>query len=233
MDERLVHDWTTQMLFPFLKPLRDEGGQRKQALLVFDSYKGHLSESAGQTLKTFKVTRVVIPGGCTPLVQPLDVSINRSFKCGVRHRYSTWFEEVRIGQTTRAGNLKKPPLEVILKWIVESWADVPEELVKKSFLTYDISNAEDGSEDHLILAHLRSKAEVEVLEDVPEEEEEGGAHPNPFYEDPLHAPEPPATKDDEGEDEDEGLAREDDVVDAVAEEGDGMAPDEEGGEADA
>ncbi|CAI7806371.1 unnamed protein product [Closterium sp. NIES-53] len=169
----------------------------------FDSYKGHLTESVGQTLNMFKVARAVIPGGRTPLVQLLGISINRSFKCGVRHRYSTWFEEVGIGQTTRAGNLKKPPPEVIVKWIVESWADVPEEL-----------------------------AEVEVLEDVLEEEEDG-EHPNPFYEDLLHAPEPPATKDDEAEDEEEGLAGEEDVVDAAAEEGDGMAPDEEGGEADA
>ncbi|CAI7856774.1 unnamed protein product [Closterium sp. NIES-54] len=175
MDDRLVQDWTTQVLVPFLKPLRDEGGRRKQALLVFDSYKGHLTEYVGQTLKMFKVTRAVIPGGCTPLVQPLDVSINRSFKCGVRHRYSTWFEEVGIGQTTRL---------------------------------------------------------VEVLEDVLDEGEDG-VNPNPFYEDPSHAPEPAATKDDEAEDEEEGLAGEEDVVDAAVEEGDVMAPEEEGDEADA
>ncbi|CAI5983226.1 unnamed protein product [Closterium sp. NIES-64] len=92
--------------------------------------------------------------------------------------------------------------------------------------------AEDGSEDHLILAHLRDKAEVEVLEDVLDEGEDG-MNPNPFYEDPSHAPEPAATKDDEAEDEEEGLAGEEDVVDAAAEEGDVMAPEEEGDEADA
>ncbi|CAI7928170.1 unnamed protein product [Closterium sp. NIES-54] len=191
MDERLVQDWTTQVLVPFLKQLRDEGGRRKQAFLVFDSYKGHLTESVGQTLKMFKVMRAVIPGGCTPLVQPLDVSINRSFKCGVHHHHSTWFEYVGIGQTTRA-----------------------EELVKKPFLACGISSAEDGSEDHLILVRLRDKAEVEVLEDVLEEED--GAHPNPFYEDPSHAPESPTTKYDEVEDEEEGLAGEEGVVDAAA-----------------
>ncbi|CAI5946245.1 unnamed protein product [Closterium sp. NIES-65] len=78
----------------------------------------------------------------------------------------------------------------------------------------------------------RLEAEVEVLEDVLDEGEDG-VNPNPFYEDPSHAPEPAATKDDEAEDEEEGLAGEEDVVDAAAEEGDVMAPEEEGDEADA
>ncbi|CAI5499545.1 unnamed protein product [Closterium sp. Naga37s-1] len=43
MDERLVQDWTTHMLVPFMRLLQDEGGGRKQALLVLDSYKGHLT----------------------------------------------------------------------------------------------------------------------------------------------------------------------------------------------
>ncbi|CAI6011977.1 unnamed protein product [Closterium sp. NIES-65] len=33
---------------------------------------------------------------------PLDVSINRAFKCGVRHRYSGWFEEEGINTTTKS-----------------------------------------------------------------------------------------------------------------------------------
>ncbi|CAI7788833.1 unnamed protein product [Closterium sp. NIES-54] len=65
MDEKLVQDWTTQVLVPFLKPLREEGGQRKEALLILDSYRGHTTEVVGQTMKLFKLTRAVIPGGCT------------------------------------------------------------------------------------------------------------------------------------------------------------------------
>ncbi|CAI5505328.1 unnamed protein product [Closterium sp. Naga37s-1] len=79
---------------------------------------------------------------------------------------------------------------------------------------------------------LAHRAKGLAVSDVLEEEEDG-AHPNPFYEDPSHTPQPPATKDDEAEDEEEGLAGEEGVEDAAAEEGDGMAPDEEGGEADA
>ncbi|CAI5940322.1 unnamed protein product [Closterium sp. NIES-65] len=102
MDEALVQDWITQVMVPFLKPLRETTGRRREGLVVLDSYRGHLTEAVGQTMRMFRLSRAVIPGGCTPLVQPLDVSVNRAFKCGVRHRYSLWFEEEGINLTTKA-----------------------------------------------------------------------------------------------------------------------------------
>ncbi|CAI7930793.1 unnamed protein product [Closterium sp. NIES-54] len=70
---------------PFMRPLRDEGGRWRDVLLVLDSYRGHLTERVGQTMRLFRLTRAVISGGCTPLVQLLDVSI----KAGVRHVMAT------------------------------------------------------------------------------------------------------------------------------------------------
>ncbi|CAI7809300.1 unnamed protein product [Closterium sp. NIES-53] len=136
-----------KVLVPFMKPLRETTGRRREALVVLDSYRGHLTEAVGQTMRMFRLSRAIIPGGCTPLVQPLDVSINRAFKCG---------------------DLQKPPAETVLRWIDESWEAVPEELVKKAFVTCGISTSIDGTEDHLILAHMRDKGEVEVLDDVNE-----------------------------------------------------------------
>ncbi|CAI7781677.1 unnamed protein product [Closterium sp. NIES-53] len=223
MDESLVQDWITQVMVSFLKPLRESTGRRREALVVLDSYRGHLNEVVGQTMRMFRLSRAVIPGGCTPLVQPLDVSINRAFKCDVRHRYSSWFEEEGINTTTKAGNLKKPPAELVLRWIDESWEAIPEELVKKAFVTCGISTPIDGSEDHLILAHMRDKGEVEVLDDVNDLVDDELVV-NPFY---AEVPMPAEVLQAAAEEAD---VAEEDAEAAAAEEEGGVL--EEGGEAE-
>ncbi|CAI7868159.1 unnamed protein product [Closterium sp. NIES-54] len=204
-----------------MKPLRETTRRRREALVVLDSYRGHLTEAVGQTMRMFRLSRAVIPGGCTPLVQPLDVSINHAFKCGVRHRYSTWFEEDGINLTTRAGNLQKPPAETVLRWIDESWEAVPEELVKKAFVTCGISTSIDGTEDHLILAHMRDKGEVEVLDDVNEMVDDETVV-NPFY-----AKVPMPAEEVQVEEEDDAAEAE---AEAEDEDGVGPADGEEAGE---
>ncbi|CAI7877137.1 unnamed protein product [Closterium sp. NIES-53] len=165
-------------------------GRRREALVVLDSYRSHLTEAVGQTMRMFRLSRAVIPGGCTPLVQPLDVSINRAFKCG---------------------NLQKPPAETVLRWIDESWEAVPEELVKKAFVTCGISTSIDDTEDHLILAHMRDKGEVEVLDDVNEMVDDETIV-NPFYaEVPMPA-------------EELQVEEEDDAAEAEAEDEEGVGP---------
>jgi len=48
---------------------------------------------------------------------------------------------------TSVGKKKAPSRNLVLKWIKQSWAEIPAEMVRKSFKTCDISNALDGIED--------------------------------------------------------------------------------------
>ncbi|CAI7931717.1 unnamed protein product [Closterium sp. NIES-54] len=142
---------------------------------------------------------------CTRPDLAFPLSILARFVASGRHRCKPLYEAMgaccpcknsRITQpyTLQSLNLgpnpqlKKSPSELVLKWIDESWADVPEEMVRKAFLTCGISNAEDGSQNHLILVHMRDSGEVEVQEDVMEEEQDE-LIPNPFY--PAHVVTPP------------------------------------------
>ena len=51
---------------------------------------------------------------------------------------------------TPAGKKKAPSRNLILHWIKQSWSEIPEEMVRKSFLTCGTFNALDGTEDDAI-----------------------------------------------------------------------------------
>ncbi|CAI7898194.1 unnamed protein product [Closterium sp. NIES-53] len=149
MDAEGVIRWLEECVKPFLKPRF--GRCAKSSMLVLDSYRGHLTEGVKEKLCELNCVPAVIPSGCTAEVQPLDVSINKSFKASIRSR-----------------NLKKPPPAVVLRWVSLAWKAVPAELIKRAFLTCGISNALDGSEDGLAMAHRRTQltAEVDVDDDI-------------------------------------------------------------------
>ncbi|CAI7810822.1 unnamed protein product [Closterium sp. NIES-54] len=166
MDAEGVIRWLEECVKPFLKPRF--GRCAKSSLLVLDSYRGHLTEGVKEKFRELNCVPAVIPSGCTAEVQPLDVSINKSFKASIRQQYQKWFQEEGQEQLTAAGNLKKPPPAVVLRWVSRAWKAVPAELIKRAFLTCGISNALDGSEDGLAMAHRRTQltAEVDVDDDI-------------------------------------------------------------------
>jgi len=53
------------------------------------------------------------------------------------------------GKNRRIGSGRKEKYNVICKWILEAWAEIPKEMIIKSFKKCGISNAMDGSEDDL------------------------------------------------------------------------------------
>ena len=48
---------------------------------------------------------------------------------------------------TKGGNIKKPSIFLVLSWVTSAWENIPEDMVKKSFLKTGILNALDGTED--------------------------------------------------------------------------------------
>ena len=64
-------------------------------LLVLDSYPTHRTQEVREALLERNVDVVYIPGGCTALAQPVDVSIAKPFKDAVRDTWVTWMREDR------------------------------------------------------------------------------------------------------------------------------------------
>ena len=51
---------------------------------------------------------------------------------------------------TAARNMRRPPLSEIVKWVLEAWETLDRELIIRSFRSYALTVASDGSEDDQI-----------------------------------------------------------------------------------
>ena len=138
MDESGVKEWIRQCL--------PRTRNHEQSLLVWDSFRAHLTDDVKAALKQRKIDVAVIPGGLTPVLQPLDRCLNKPFKDSIRRKYLTWMISGPF-EYTPSGKKKAPTRNLVLRWVNEAWREIPAEMVMKSFRTCGISNALDGTED--------------------------------------------------------------------------------------
>ncbi|TWW67298.1 hypothetical protein D4764_02G0003390 [Takifugu flavidus] len=81
MDHEMMNVWLTKC---YTK--RPDGFFRtRKALLVMDSTRAHITPQFKDELKGFNSMPAIIPGGLTKILQPLDISVNQSFKAALRN----------------------------------------------------------------------------------------------------------------------------------------------------
>ena len=120
--------------------------RNEQSLLVWDSFQAHLTDEVKADLNRWKIDVAVIPGGLTPVLQPLDRCLNKPFKDNVRREYLAWMISGPFDDTPD-GKKKAPSRNLVLHWVHEAWRKIPVEMVAKSFKTCGISNSLDGTEE--------------------------------------------------------------------------------------
>ena len=130
----------------------------RRALLVWDSFRDHLTDAVKDLLSRRNVDVAVIPGGLTPVLQPLDKCINKPFKAKVRAQYEAWMVNGPFTYTP-SGKKRAPSKEMVLRWIDRAWNDIPVELITKSFTSCGITNALDSTEDEAVWEEEREEAE--------------------------------------------------------------------------
>ena len=105
---------------------------------MLDSFKCHISDDIKDRLRKMKTIMGVIPGGCTKLLQPLDVSINKPFKIVFRELYDEWFRKGDF-EYTKGGIVKAPNHVLQVRWVVEAWSKIDKDIIIKPFDTCDIT----------------------------------------------------------------------------------------------
>jgi len=144
MDEILMQTWVEKVWAS-----RAGGLSKSKNLLVLDSFEGHKTESVKCKFQEHNCNMMIIPGGLTSIVQPLDVCLNKPFKDRMREKWRLWMANEEFS-LTKGGNLRKPSYKIICEWIIQAWKEIPTEMVKKSFLKCGISNEMNGQQDNLL-----------------------------------------------------------------------------------
>jgi hypothetical protein len=65
----------------------------------------------------------------------------------VKERYNDWMSST-VHALTPAGRIKRPSYSTVATWVKESWDDVDEDLIRRSFKCCGVSTNTDGSEDN-------------------------------------------------------------------------------------
>lgn len=138
MDENIMKVWIKKIWRTYTK--------NNPSLLFLDSFSAHITPDIRSLFSECNTTVVVIPGGCTSILQPLDVSINKPFKVLLRE----FWESYMIEQSDRGVEEIKPPTKQhLVDWVLKG-NQMLDSNVKKSFLVTGLSNALGGHEDALI-----------------------------------------------------------------------------------
>ena len=107
---------------------------RQKSLLLLDSCKAHLTAEVKSMISNSRTNLAVIPGGLTGKLQPLDLTVNRSFKLRIRDKWEQWML-TNIHEYTRSGKIKKASYEEICRWIDKAWNGITVDCVQNSFKT--------------------------------------------------------------------------------------------------
>ena len=96
-------------------------------LLILDSFRGHLTADIKQACIDTNTFRAVIPGGLTGHLQPLDLTVNRSFKAHLRKLYT------RLLSANSDRLSTKERLVILANAVRFAWSQVSPNVIRNDF----------------------------------------------------------------------------------------------------
>lgn len=129
-DERVMLQWVETVLKPYVANCPSG----IVPYLILDKYKCHYQGSVAKRIEELGVEWDIIPGGCTGLVQPIDVGIGKPWKNRMRYKLEEWW----MNQEDDGGGFQErvKPKEcrrLIAEWACTTWDALPTDIVYNSW----------------------------------------------------------------------------------------------------
>lgn len=124
-DEAVMLFWVENVLRPYVK----NAPEGIVPYLLLDKYTCHYQGSVARAIEELGVEWDILPGGCTGLIQPVDVGINRPWKNRLRYKVEDFIME-QDNFTRLAPKTMRP---LMAQWAVASWDKVQKQTVYNSW----------------------------------------------------------------------------------------------------
>ncbi|KAG7337840.1 DDE superfamily endonuclease [Nitzschia inconspicua] len=110
-DNENMSTWIDECLVPHIQK-----GRMELQFLFMDHFRCHYSDTVKARLDSVGVQLKLIPKGCTSVVQPIDVDVNKPFKDQIKSQWWEWM----LGFGQDGGNIPTPSREDVQHWVVEA-----------------------------------------------------------------------------------------------------------------
>ena len=94
-NEDTMERYLENIIVPYVMKKREELKLAKDfpALMIFDCFKGQVTEGFLEKLEQHNLHHVIVPANCTDRLQPLDVSVNKAVKDHLKKQFQLWYSE--------------------------------------------------------------------------------------------------------------------------------------------
>jgi DDE superfamily endonuclease len=181
MDQYAMNYWIEQILKPHLFSCPPG----IHPILFLDQYKCHIMPETVRVIEELGCEVVHIPGGCTGLVQPVDVGLGKPLKNRVRNLWEQWMHEK--GAFTK--KFVAPSRQKMADWTVSSLYSMSEEIIRNCWRHHELgffpslkdkSNETNVITDESTADDTISTITASVHDDnaLPEEQQQRQTQPN-------------------------------------------------------
>ena len=113
------------------------------SLLLLDDYKVHKSQAVKESLQSNGIYVQAIPGGLTPVAQPLDIFLNRLVKDYQKKCYEKWGLEQVVDEH---GKIPYPTRPLMATWLRCAWDRITSKDIIRFFVKAGVSQPDDYPE---------------------------------------------------------------------------------------
>ena len=141
MDEDLMVRWIKEIWVPYIT------SKGERSILCLHA---HLTASVVAEYQKQQIHKAVIPGGCTSILKPLDVSLNKPFKALLRSQWQQYILE-ETEKVEQEEKLPAPTNQLMVDWIEYAWGvmSCTCTCIAKSLYVTGISNTNGTWEEEL------------------------------------------------------------------------------------